>query len=47
VSLMHHPKIITSRILSQYTSVNSKNLFFLFSTGKAQWSVDSATILKQ
>ena len=46
MSLMHHPKIITSRILSQHTFVNCKNLFSLFSTGKAQWSVVSATILK-
>jgi hypothetical protein len=46
VSLMHHPVIITSKIQSQHMFVNFKNSFFLFSTGQAEWSVDSATILK-
>lgn len=31
MSLMHHPKIITSSIQSQHTFVNFKNLFFVFS----------------
>ena len=46
MSLMHHPKMMSSRILSQHPFVNCKNLFSLFSTGKEQWSVVSATILK-